>query len=448
MTSRVRGGGPSVAQSVAWFAASNVLALIGYLSINAIAGRFLGPDEFGRFVVIYTASVAVMQVGLLGVHRSGLREAARVRTADDPLLAELRQGIGVVTRVTIPACGVVSGVVTWFMVGGSDLERVVIALAVAALVVLSSHQTLWANYLRGFGYVRFAGLLEGRAGGGIVSLLQAGLLLAVATLFPKSGVAGALIALAVGYLLPVLWAARRVGRRWRHVPSPRTRLSGMAAVAGRNWRFMIIQLSLSVSQNTEVWIAAFVLTAYDTSMFGAAQRLAVVIAFPLIAIQVVFSPVVSRLWGDGDVIHLQRVLRTGATFAVGLAVVVSLPMVIAPGWVLDLVFGEPFSDGAVVLAMFAVAHLANAVTGLCGATLSMTHHEGAAALIMTVDLVVRLCLGVALALAFGLGGLAISVAVIGIGLNSALWVATLRLVGVNTLPTLRPSLALLRRTAG
>ncbi len=101
-----------------------------------------------------------------------------------------------------------------------------------------------------------------------------------------------------------------------------------------------------------------------------------------------------------------------------------------------------------MLVILAVSYLMNVLTGICGATLSMTHHEGRYAVVLSSGLVARLALGTALAAAMGLEGLAVSAAVVSVAVNWALWLAVLRAVRVNTLPTVRPSIRVLRQIRG
>ncbi len=157
---------PSLQKALLWFVASYGLAIIGYLALNALASRFLGRSSFGYFIIIMTATTVVGQFALLGVHRSGLREAARLESDAHDELARLRLGVRAITLVSLPVAGALGAAVTGLTLSGLEPEkRLVLSLEVMALIVLSGHQKLWANYLRGFGRVRFASLLEGRSGG-------------------------------------------------------------------------------------------------------------------------------------------------------------------------------------------------------------------------------------------------------------------------------------------
>jgi hypothetical protein len=82
-----------------WFVGSYGVAIVGYVVLNAAASRLLGAQDFGYFVVAITATTLLGQIGLLGVHRSGLREAATMDLTDLEGLALLRRGVRAVSLV-------------------------------------------------------------------------------------------------------------------------------------------------------------------------------------------------------------------------------------------------------------------------------------------------------------------------------------------------------------
>ncbi len=325
----------SLGGAIVWFALSYGGAILGYLAINAFAARLLGTG-FGYFVIAVTVSTLLGQLGLMGVHRGGLREAAKM-TPDDPLVLEdLRRSVRAISMLMLPAVAAATGAVTYVLLGSADhATGLTIAVGMAVLVYLGGQQKLWANYLRGFGQVRFASLLEGRSGGAIASGLQAILLGLVLLLRPGWGLAGALSALAVGLFIPVVVAWGRVHRVWRHIDARGSLWRDLVSAVRRYWRFASNLLGGYLNSTVEIWLAALVLTAGQLSLFSAAQRLSVLLAVPLISLGVVFSPVVSRLV-DSDDQRLERLLRTGATLALGITAVVWVPMLVAPGWLLGV----------------------------------------------------------------------------------------------------------------
>jgi len=437
----------SLGAAIVWFAASYGGAILGYLALNAFAARLLG-DAFGYFVLVITVSTVLGQTGLVGVHRGGLREAARLRPDDVDGLRELRRGARAVSWLTLPVTAVITATVTFVALDDfTAVSRWTVALAMGALVWFNGELRLWANYLRGFGQVRFASLLEGRSGGALVSVVQGLLLGAVLLFFADWGLGGALAALAVAYVVPVAVAWRRVARVWDHVEVSGALFRDLHVAVGRHWRFASNAMGTYLNSVVEIWIAAAVLAAVDSSLFSAAQRLSVMLAVPLLSLSVVFSPVVARLFTIDDR-RLEKLLRTAATLAAALTAVALLPMLVVPGPLLAAVFGQEFAAAAPILVLLAFGSLANVLSGLCGTVLMMSRHEGVVWVVQWAAVVARVAVGLAMAALFGAVGLGASAAAVTVILYATLWQLARRRTGVRTHLTLRPSLRLLRETAG
>lgn len=443
-----RRGSTSLVSSLGWFAGSYGVAVLGYLALSAIASRMLGPGQFGYFIIVLTAGTIVGELALVGVHRAGLREVARL-TQGDPAshaaVGALRLRVRVTCLINLPIVGAASGALA------AALGDIWTGVAVGLLVVLSGHQKLWANMLRGYGLVRFAGLLEGRSGGALVAVLQAAALAGLWAVDADPGLAGALFSVALAYVPPIAVAWLMVHRRWRSTQVPTLSWPRLRASVGHDWRFASGQLGSYLNANLELWLAGLLLSAGDTSLFGAAQRLSLLLAAPITSLQVVFAPAVARLAhsaDNDDRQRLQRLVRTGATVAAVPMILILLPIAFAPDAFLGLVFGASFSAGGTILLLVLVGAAANVWSGLCGAVLSMSDHEGAVAAVQWLGVGVRVVAGLTAALTLGLNGLAATAGLVTAGVWLALWWSAWRKVGVKTHPALRPSLRLLRDTAG
>ena len=442
----------SLLGALVWFVISYGFAVAGYLGANVVASRWLGLAGFGYFVIAVTVTAVVGQLALLGAHRGGLRDAALL-TGDhapeaDTTIELLRGDAAAATRLTLPAAAVVGAAAVFWLVESDLQERLALALGFAALIYLSGLQKLWANYLRGLGQTRLSSLLEGRSGGAAVSLLQAAALVAVWQLAPEAGLAGALAALVVGFIGPVVYAGWRVSRTWAHRPRARGLVGRLRSSVRRNWRFAANQLALYLAGAIEIWIAGVMLSSEDASLFSAAQRLALLLALPLTSLQVVFAPVITRSLAAQQSRRLEKVLRTGATLAAAGSAVLVVPIVLFPASSLQLVFGAEFAAADTVLLLLVVGLLVNVASGLCGITLTMSHHEGVVAAVQAGGVVLRTAAGLVAAAVWGLEGLAASASVLTAATYGVLWVQTRRRLGLWTHPTLRPRLDLLRRTSG
>ena len=448
------GGGRSATSllgALRWFIVSYGFAVLGYLVINAVASRWLGLNDFTDFIVVLTVSTVAGQLSLVGVHRGGLRDAAVMGHGpgdDESRLRTLRAGARGARLVTLPAGAALGAVLYFAVTDGDTVPRLVAAVGFGLLIQLSGLQKLWANYLRGLGEVRLASLLEGRSGGGVVSVAQALLMVVAWRVLPDSRLTGAIMALVLGYAIPVVYSGRRATRHWSHLPADGHLWRDLRGSVSRSWRFGVNQLSTYLGGNVELWIAGLLLVDTQASLFSAAQRLALLLAIPLTSVQVVFAPVTARMLASGETARLERMLRTGATFAAVASAGLLMPMLIAPEWVLGVVYGARFEPAATVLFLLSLGNVANVLTGLCGTALTMSHHEGLVATVMAGGVVLRIVLGGAAAYLFGLEALAATASVITVTTATLLWLSAKRLLSLWTHPTLRPSIGVLRRTNG
>ncbi|MGB3794970.1 MAG: hypothetical protein WA957_01550, partial [Alteraurantiacibacter sp.] len=305
----------SLSGAIGWFAVSYALAIVGFLGTNALAARALGPAAFGTFVIVYTISVVIGQVGLLGVHRAGVREVARLTRFDDSQARGLRDDVRTVSLTSLPLVSVVaSGTAAALFAGDLD-KPLVFGGSTAALMYLSGQQKLASGYLRGLGCVGLAGMLEGRSGGGLIALSQAIFLALLLLWHSAPSVSTVLLAVAAAHLAPVAWGHHVIRRHWRTGPPVSGHATRLIAIVRRDWRFSLLSIAASASQYVEVWVGGLVLTASDSSYFSASHRLASLLVIPLASLQVICSPAISRMWEQRSLTALTGLVRTAATLA-------------------------------------------------------------------------------------------------------------------------------------
>jgi O-antigen/teichoic acid export membrane protein len=435
----------SLVRSLAYFAPSYVLAIVGYLAVNVVAARMLGPSGFGYLVVLLTVIGLVAQVALLGLHRAGLREAARAE--DTETLTALRRQVRAVLLVPLPAASAATAVVVWQLHPGEGSGALPAVLS-GVLVYQAGYQSLSANFLRGLGHIKTASLLSGRSGGALIAVVQALGVGLVAWLAPDSGLTGVLLGVAAGYLGPLCFASWVLNRSWPRTAGPQRTFQELRTVLRRDWRFTFSQSGGYLNSTVELWIAGALLTAGGTSLFAAAQRLGRLLVIPSTSLAVVFSPAIARLSTGNQRIQLQKLIRTAASVTTALSAVLWLPMVVAPELVLRTVFGPGFEGAAPALTLIATGFLLNAVSGMSGKTLSMSRHEGDLAMITWVVVTIRVASGALCAYLWGVTGLAVSSVLLSAVLYLATWLAVRRRLSISTHATLRPNLKILSRIAG
>ncbi len=350
----------SLLRSLIYFVQSYFLAIIGYLAVNVIAARILGTSEFGYYVALVTATNLIGQLGLLGVHRAGLREASDANTVE--ALIDLRRGVRAVLLVPLPivAAATTGAVLLW---RGSDSNGIATAVLAGVLVLAAGYQKLSANFLRGLGHLRASTLVTGRSGGALIAVLQALCLLLVAWLVPGWGLPGVLACTAIGYALPLAWAWWLLHRSWPHDEGPKRTILALRRVLKRDWRFSVSQTGGFLNSSVELWLAGAVLSAGGTSLFAGGQRVGHLLVIPSTSLAVVFSPALARLAKKDDHGQLEPLVRTAATVATAVSGVLWIPMMVVPGLVLTVVLGEDFDAAASALMFLATGYLLNSSAG-------------------------------------------------------------------------------------
>lgn len=435
----------SVAGATIWFAFCYGGAILGYLVINGVAARLL-VEDFGQFVIAVTVTSLLGQMALMGAHRGGLREAARLIDSDSEGAATLPRAARAVSLLTLPAFSLGTTVAAFYVYTDTPLlMRVVLAASMGALVWFGGQQKLWANYLRGYGQVRFASLLEGRSGGLLVSLFQAFFIFGILLLAPEMGLSGAMAALAAGYVFPVLIAWRRVSIRWLNINVDGNLFQDLRDVVIRNWHFASNLVAGSISAAAEIWLAGLILSAVEVSQFSAAQRLSVMLSIPFVSLGVVFSPVVSRLAGHDDR-RLESLLRTAATAAGAVTALAWIPMLFLPAFLLQMVYGPWFSTAAELLVLLSFGSMTIILSGLSSTALTMSRHEAVVGYVQWMVVAARVVFGAAGATVFGAVGLAASDAAVTALHSLTLWILARKRLGLRTHPTLRPAIKMMFRT--
>ena len=435
----------SLFRSLVYFVQSYLLAIVGYLAVSVLAARILGTSQFGYYIALVTAANFIGQFALMGVHRSGLREASKANSSE--ALNGLRRGVRAVLLVPLPAASLATaGVVLVY--GGNDAESIATATLTGMLVFAAGYQKVSANFLRGLGHLRAATLVTGRSGGALVALGQAPALLLVLLLVPDWGLAGVLACTLFGYLLPLLWAWWLLHKSLPHDGVRSHTMRDLRGVLKRDWRFQFSQTGGFLNSTVELWLAGAVLSASGLSLFAGAQRIGHLMVIPSTSLSVVFSPALARLANKDEHGHFEKLVRTAATVSASATALLWIPIMLVPGFILTLILGEGFAAAAPALMFIATGFMLNSISGMSATTLSMSHHEGDVAVINWCAVALRVVSGLVCAHFWGLTGLAASSAGVATLFYLATWSAARWRLSISTQATLHPDLGLLRRVSG
>ena len=120
-----------------------------------------------------------------------------------------------------------------------------------------------------------------------------------------------------------------------------------------------------------LYILGYYWTYIEVGVYGVALRLALLVGLPLAALNQVFAPTISNLYGRGDKQALSLLFKTVTKWVFTASLAVSLVMVLFARPLLSI-FGSNFVVGAGPLAVIVMGELVNASVGSVGYMLSMT----------------------------------------------------------------------------
>lgn len=200
---------------------------------------------------------------------------------------------------------------------------------------------------------------------------------------------------------------------------------------------MLVSSMHLVSTQTDIVMLDLLDGHAPAGIYAAATRIALLVAFLLIAVNTVIGPIVAARHSTGEHAEVQRTLTLAARAIFAFTAVGALALVLLGPVALRL-FGPGFEAGYPALVVLLVGQVVNALAGSVGQVLNMTGHERLTATVITAAAIANVALNAALIPPLGTIGAAIATAATTIGWNVALLIAVRRRLGYDTTVLGRP----------
>ncbi|MFC6252857.1 lipopolysaccharide biosynthesis protein [Pseudophaeobacter arcticus] len=382
-------------------------------------GRWLGPEDFGRFATVLSSVLFIMTVIALGVPMGFLRTTGELRATDrlDLLQKVIRRASRLPLRLSLvlSLLGVFYSVaMVWFEPEVRFFERPLALIASFMLLPFFLMAELNASILRGFDRIAFA--LGPRDVLWRLSLLPIGYCVSQTfapgtQFFPlllvSIPVLGGLVAMQHHLIKSELAQITETT-----VPSEESSYdvalwSKIRPVMRRLWVTNITAIGIS---NLDVIAIAIFFSEESAGPYFLASRTASLVSFTQNAVVVALGPRLSASHFSGNFDRLRSDLALGATLAFVPASISFGILALYGDVVLELV-GENFVPFYPILLILAGGHFFRAITGASGLLLNMTGHEVLSVKISVLALfiaIVTIGLG---GYFYGVTGVAIGVAV-------------------------------------
>jgi O-antigen/teichoic acid export membrane protein len=175
------------------------------------------------------------------------------------------------------------------------------------------------------------------------------------------------------------------------------------------WALTFVASTGLLLSQTDIVLLGIFRSQVEVGLYGAATRIANLAGFGLVAVNMIVSPILARMYSQSDRTGIQTTLHLSARMAVLFSLAVTVLLMWQAERVLAL-FGPEFVASVDILRILLVGQLVNAFAGSSGALMVMTGNERQAANILGVVVVLNVIANVVLIPLYGMGGAAVATA--------------------------------------
>jgi O-antigen/teichoic acid export membrane protein len=401
-------------------------------AFNVLAARLLGADGVGIYFLALSVTTISSIVGRIGLDNVLLRFIATRAAHEDWAGVKAVYAMGI--RMALTASGVITIIVfiaaPWVAISLFKKPELAEPLRWMSLSILPfTLINLQAESLKGLKHIRDAMLVQG-VGVPLVSLIL---------IYPLTQIAG-LIGLVWSYTCAMLVMAILGAWSWHRAISEHDKISKtlqtipfLQLLESCKPLFITSLINRALMPWMPIFIVGIWVTGNEIGIFGAAQRVSMLVSFVLVAINSVVGQKFAELYAKGDIAALGTTARRSALLIIILSSPVFLILFLGAGEVMKL-YGKEFEGGAIVLVILAVGQFVNMLTGAVGNLLIMSGNEKVFNKINIFALLLQLTLLILLTPSFGTVGAAVATTatVTLINIVASIWV--FKLLGIVVIP--------------
>lgn len=409
---------------------ARALSLLATFAMTLIIARVLGPASSGSFFLAFTTLALVATIGRFGTDNFVLKVSGH---AGVDLHAATRRLLAILVVASVTASLLLAGTVLWLFPG--LLGESVALTVVAAFSTVPFAMSVFAGaVLRGTGRVALGIIAEL---GSLPTMTAVALLvldqLGAAT-FETS-----LIVFAGSAAATALWSLPIALRR---SADHRARVPQATTPPVINPRSLISMMGTSVLFYLLTWAPAYVLGATATlesvAQYAVSVRLAAFVSLGATMQTSYLAPEFSLLYHRGALADLNELCRRSTNRVTALAALIALPLVVAPGPILSLFYGDDYAPAAVALATLAGAALVVTALGQVNQLMLLCDLEHHALALNIAMLSAWATIGVLSGLLWGLPGVALFAGSVSVAYAAVAAVLLRRARSINPVIGLRP----------
>ena len=379
------------------------------LAVGIALARGLGAEGYGIYAYAFALMSVLMVPAELGMPVLLVREvAAHVARAD---WAHVRgiciRGTQVVLAAST-AISFIAALLVWRFGDSIPADQRQTLLLVLLLLPLSALSKTFASVLQGLQHVVIGQAVE--------ALLRPTLmLLGVLVLFAAApGMCLPQYAMAVQVVVVAAVLFTSLLLLIRYLPDAARTTKGKHRT--REWLTNAIPFTLIggagiINNQVDILMLGYFRPSGDVGIYRVAVQGSVLVAFGLQAVTAVVAPQFARLYAQGDLARLQRLITMSARVVFITALPVVLIFVLAGGTIAGMVFGPEFVASHYPLAILSVGQLINTLFGPVGALLQMVGYENITARMIIITALLNIPLNAFFIHFYGATGAAMATAI-------------------------------------
>ena len=387
------------------FIGKALMAVMG-LALSSILARMLPPDDMGVYFLVFNLVGFFAIFACFGVEITLLRYVAESIAMGDTYRAResIRKGLILSFFAALITCLLFNYLFgEWLAISLFESRGLQSVVGFASLwIALHSFQILFGETFRSFRDIREAVLF----GGGISISLTA---MVIALLWFTGWIT------TLSEVLLCTLGAGAVNLFFAFVVL-RKKLMGLdgdiiksvhyAELVSHSWPLMLNAVVYYALIQSDLWVLASFYPSEDVAVYGAANRLVLLISVSIGVITTILYPVISRLYVLEKKKELEALLRKVSTWTGVFACLMFIVLFFSSEIILGIIFGDTYRAGSRLLEILAFSQVAIVFMGPCMSVLTLTGHQRIVFLVNCVIVVFAVLAKIELLNIFGLIGLA------------------------------------------
>ena len=391
-----------------WALSGKGLTVLMSVALPAQLARMLPPEEMGVYFLAFNLATFFAIFACFGLDTTLLRFVSKSMAVLDygNARASIQKGLTSALVISLLVSIIFyMGVGKW--VALHLFESVTLAdvfYLISVWLILLSFQLIFGEIYRGFKDIRSSALF-----GGLITATLSNVFL---FWLRFSGVyvtlQEALFVILLAGVVNICFASLILCRRLTKIKSTAITKVGFSEITAHAWPLFINKLTIFLVAQSGLWVVAAFCSDKEVAIFGSVTRLIMSIGMALTVVNLVIPPLISQLTAQDQKDKLEKVLRLTATIAAIPAFIILVIFILFGDFVLGVIFGEFYSQGAVILIILSVGPVISVLVGSSGYVLLMNGYQKTMMFISIGSVAVLALLGLVLVRLYGVIGVAVA----------------------------------------